>query len=308
MTKRLTAALLCVAASFAVGGVVTAQAQAKGLSYRTAKVLAKRLAQKQVQGRNVVSFHLTSARRVSPTRIVFAYDDRTGDHVFCTARLVVDQAVRGRITTISARFSGQRCNGIPSDVLAFEAITRTAQRDLRTNTAATVRALDALGASSMRCRNFTVPSSRRGDARALFDIALIEALEQPNDAMVGNFVASLLAVNASDATLSAGALGWADYLATVRSLPQVDDPCAALKRWKRTGYAIDQSPIDFGSYRRLNQRAAVDRRAIDRAAASMAAAGAFPNAALGFTPDGLLLQLSAKAGIAGGGAHKLILG
>jgi hypothetical protein len=40
----------------------------------------------------------------------------------------------------------------------------------------------------------------------------------------------------------------------------------------------------------------------------MAAAGAFPNAALGFTPDGLLLQLSAKAGIAGGGAHKLILG
>jgi hypothetical protein len=306
MTKRLTAALLCVVASFAVGGVATAQA--KGLSYRTAKALAKRLAQKQVLGRNVISFHLANARRVSATRFVFAYDDRTADHVFCTARLIVDQTVSGHITTTRARFTGQRCRGIPSAVLAFEAITRQAQRDLRTNTAATVRSLDAVGASAERCKNVRVPRSRRSDAQALFDVAFVEALEQPNDATVGNFAASLLAVNPRDPTLASGALAWADYVATVRSLPQVDDPCAALKRWKRTGFAVDQTPIDFVAYRQLNGRAAADRRAIDRAAELMAADGAFPNAALGFTPDGLLLQLGAQAGITGGATQKLILG
>ena len=87
MTKRLTAALLCLVASFAVGGVATAQA--KGLSYRTAKGLAKRLAEKQVRGRHIVSFHLERLRRASATRIVFAYDDRTTDNVFCTSVIVV---------------------------------------------------------------------------------------------------------------------------------------------------------------------------------------------------------------------------
>jgi hypothetical protein len=32
----------------------------------------------------------------------------------------------------------------------------------------------------------------------------------------------------------------------------------------------------------------------------MAARGAFPNAAVGFTTDGMLLQLAARAGITGG--------
>jgi hypothetical protein len=306
MTKRLMAALLCVAASFAFAGVATAQA--KGLSFRTAKSLAKRLAQKQVLGRNVVSFHLRVARRVSATRIAFAYDDRTADHVYCTAALIVDQTVSGRTTTIRARFAGQRCRGIPSEVIKFEAITRQAQRDLRTNTAATVRSLDAVNGSVQRCRNFHVPRSHASDASALFDIALVEALEQPNDAAVGNFAARLLDVNASDATLAAGALGWSDYVSTIRALPQVDDPCGALKQWARTGYAVDQTPIDFGAYRRLNARAAADRRAINRAARLMAADGAFPNAVLGFTPNGLLLQLAAKAGITGGATRKAILG
>jgi hypothetical protein len=306
MTKRLTAALMCVLASFAVAGVATAQA--KGLSFRTAKSLAKRLAQKQVLGRNVVSFHLRGARRVSATRIVFAYDDRTADHVYCTATLIVDQAVSGHTTTTRAQFAGQRCRGIPTEVRKFEAITRQAQRDLRANTAATVRSLDAVNASARRCRNLRVPRSHARDASALFDIALVEALEQPNDATVGDFAARLVGVDASDSTLAAGALGWADYVSTIRSLPQVDDPCGALKRWARTGYAADRTPIDFGAYRKLNARAAADRRAINRAARLLAADGVFPNTVLGFTPDGLLLQLAAKAGITGGATRKAILG
>jgi hypothetical protein len=306
MTKRLTVALLCVAASFAVGGVATAQA--KPLTFKTAKALAKRLAQQQVRGRNVISFHVLKPRRVSSTRFVFLYDDRTASHVFCTAVLIVDQTVRGRTTTIRAHFSGQRCRGIPSEVLKFEALTRAAQRDVRANTAATVQALDAVNRSANQCRNVKVPKPRAKDAQALFDIALVEALEQPNDAAVGNFAANLLAVNASDKTLADGALGWADYVSALRSLPQVDNPCALLKRWARTGYAVNQAPIDFQAYGALKARAVADRLAIERAAALMAADGAFPNAAIGFTPSGLLLQLEARAGITGGSVKKAMLG
>ena len=298
MTKRLTAALLCALAAFAFGGV--ASAQARTLQYKDAKALAKQLAEKQVRGRNVVSFHLQHGRRVSATSIVFPYDDRTADNVFCTARVVVVSTTSGRTTTIKARFASAKCAGIPSEVLRFEALTRRAQRDLRANTAATVDAVDAVRRSSRQCRDVKVPKSKIGAAKALFDIALVEALERTNDAAVGNFVASLADVDASNPTLAAGAAGWADYLATVRALPEVTNPCAALKAWKRAGFTADAAPIDFAAYRVLDRRASRDTRSIERAARLMLSRGAFPNAVIGFTPDGLLLQLAAKAGVTGG--------
>jgi hypothetical protein len=305
MTKRLTAALLCAAVAFAIGGAATAQA--KVLAYKDAKVLAKRLAQKQVRARNVISYHLQRASRLSANKLVFPYDDRTAEDVFCTARVIVTSRTRGRFTTTKARFAGVNCNGIPSEVLRFEALTRRAQRDLRTNTAATVDALDAVRRSALRCRNVDVPGSRTDEAEALFDIALVEALERPNDAAVGNFVAALVGAQASDPTLSAAAEAWADYLATVRSLPDVGNPCGMLKDWKRAGFTAATAPIDFAEYRALDRRAARDTRAIEKAAALMLRRGAFPNAAIGFTPDGLLLQEGARIGITGG-KEKLILG
>jgi hypothetical protein len=289
---------------FALGGVATAQA--RGLSYGTAKALAKRLAEKQLRGRHVVSFHLQAPTRVSATRIVFLYDDRTVDNVFCTASVIVTSTTSGRTTTIRARFTRQRCNGIPAEVLKFEALTRHAQRDVRANTAATVDALDAVKASAKQCRSVKVPRSKRANAQALFDIALVEALEGPNDAAVGSFVASLLDANVSDTTLAHGATGWSDWLATVRALPTVDDPCAALKSWASAGYTSSSAPIDFAAYHALDRRAAVDRRAIEKAASLMAKSGAFLNAAIGFTPDGLLLQQGASAGITGGRAKPML--
>ena len=305
MTKRLTAALLCAVTAFAIGGVATAQA--KPLSFKTAKTLAKRLAEKQVRGRDVVSYHLLLPDRVSSSRIVFQYDDRTTTNVFCTALVLVDQRVEGRFTTISARFTGQRCNGIPSEVLAFESITRRTQRELRANTEVTVEAVAAVERSARRCRSVQVPESRRDEAEALFDIALVQALEGPNDAIVGDFSAALLAVDARNATLNAGAVAWADYLATIRALPQVTSPCGALKVWARNGFAAADAPIDFAAYRALDRRATVDQRAIARAAKRMAAAGAFPNAVVGFTPEGLFQHLQADAGITGG-RGKVLLG
>jgi hypothetical protein len=294
MTTRLTTALLCVVAAV---GLMAATAEAKGLSMRTATELARQLAKKQVSGRHVVSYHLRKGRRVSANRIKFGYDDRSKDQVFCTAVVIVEQTVRGRTTTLTARFSGQRCDGIPREVLEFEAITRRAQRAVRKNTAATARGLIRVGDAAHRCRKVRVPRARQAHAADLFDIALVEALEQPSDADVGDFATKLLDVNASDLTLDAGAAGWADWVAVVRSLPRIDDPCAELKSWARDGFALDKAPIDFAAYRRLDARAGADVAAIERAAALMARRGAFPNVVVGFTPEGLLQQLTASRGV-----------
>lgn len=297
MAKRLTVALACAAATFAAGA---ATAQARTLSYGTAKALAKQLARQQVHGRNVISFHLLKGHRVSANRVEFPYDDRTAGNVFCTARIVVTSTTTGRTTRIRARFAGERCAGIPTEVRRFESLTRAAQRGLRRHTAATLDALDRVGGATKRCRAVKVPRSKARDAKALFDIALVEALEQPNDAALGDFATGLVNVHARIAALAAGANGWADYLTVVRSLPTVDDPCAALKGWKRAGFTAGSAPIDFASYRSLSRRADVDRRAITRAANVMASRGAFPNAALAFTTDGMLLRLASRVGVAAG--------
>jgi hypothetical protein len=288
MTKRLTVALLCAAASIASLGA--SGAEARVLSHRTAKELAKQLAEKQVHGRDVISFHLGKAKRVSATRFVLRYDDRTKDHVFCTARIIVSSVTRGRTTTVSARFAGQHCDGIPADVLKFEAITRRAQRELRAHTAQTLDALAVVKHSAKRCRSLRVPRARKRDAKALFDIALVEALERPNDAVLGRFVKRLRDADVSSARLAAAAGAWDEYLAVLRSLPTVDDPCGALKAWKRAGFTASSAPIDFAAYRSLSRRADADERTIVRAARVMAARGAFPKAAVGFTTDGMLLQ------------------
>jgi hypothetical protein len=293
-------------AVFAFGGV--ASAQADGLSYKAAKSLAKRLAEKQIRGRNVISYHLLDAKRINARRFRFAYDDRTADHVFCVAQLIVQQRVGSRVTTTSARFRGQRCRGIPAEVLKFETITRQAQRDLRGNTAATVRALRAVERSANRCRSVTVPKAVRARAAMLFDVATVDALAAPNDEILAAFVGALRLADVSDPTLHAGADAWADYFVTLRALPQITDPCAALQGWAEAGYTAASEPIDFAAFRALDRRATLDSRVIVRAANLMAARGAFPNAALGFTPTGLLRQLGAKAGITGGTKGKLVLG
>lgn len=298
MTKRLTSALVCATALLALVG--TATADARPLTSRTAKVLAKRLAQQQVRGRHVVSWHLANPHRFGPNKIVFFYDDRTSANVYCTANVIIRSVTRGRTTTTTARFAAVQCAGIPSEVLKFESATRHAQRQVRENTAEVLDRLDALKRSVHQCGKVKVPRSKRSNAKVLFDIAQVEALEQPNDAAIGDFVSSLQDVHATNPVLADGASAWSDYLTNVRSLPQIDDPCGLLKAWARDGYAASSAPIDFAAVRALDRRATADVRAIDRAATLMAERGAFPNAAVGFTTDGLLTQASVRTGITGG--------
>jgi hypothetical protein len=291
MMKRLIVALMCAATSFAA---VASTAEARTLSLRTAKALAKSLAEKQVRGRDVISYHLLRPKRVNANRVVFLYDDRSSDHVFCTARLIVTSTTTGRTTNVRARFAGQRCSGIPDDVLKFEAYTRRAQRDVRANTSETLDAIAVVKRATRRCRNVTVPRARRREAKVLFDIALDEALARPNDAALGAFVDRLLNAGVSNPRLAAGAEAWADYLDVLRSLPTVEHPCGALKDWKAAGFAASAAPIDFAAERALHRRATRARKTIERASAVLARRGAFLNAVIGFTPQGLLLQLDSS--------------
>jgi hypothetical protein len=306
MTKRGVPAVV-IALIAALGFCGVASAATGPLKVKDARKLARKLAEKQVTGRDVVSFHIVGGKRLSRNSVGFAYDDRTTVNIFCTAAIVVTQRVGSTKTVVSAKFTGQRCKPIPADVLATETATRNAVRALRGSTVATADSLKALEASVKRCRNLAVPRAQRAAASAILDIALVEALEGPNDSALGNFVAELGNVSTSNAALTAGIAGWADYLATVRSLPSIPDPCATLQSWAQAGWAADQSPIDMNAYRAANQRTAADTRAIERAAKYLAANGVFPRTVVQFTPEGLLLRLAPKLQGVTGGKGKLLL-
>lgn len=299
MTKRGVPAI-AIALIAALGFSGAASAQTGSLNVKDARKLARKLAAKQVSGRNVVSFHVFRAKRTSSNVIAFGYDDRTTANVYCTARIVVTQRVGPKRTVRTARFRGQRCKRIPADVLAVETATRNTVRALRGSEIATADSLSAFEASVKRCHSLAVPAARRAAVSAVLDVALVEALEGPNDSALGEFVNELGAINTTNATLRAAIAGWADFVAAVRSLPSIPDPCATLQNWAQAGWAADQSPIDMNGYRALNQRAETDQVAIAKAARYLAASGVFPRTVVQFTPKGLLLRLAPKLPATGG--------
>ncbi len=306
MTKRGVPAV-AIALTAALGFCGAAQASTGPLKVKQARKLAHKLAEKQVRGRDVVSFHVAGAKRLGRNSVALAYDDRTNVNFFCTATIVVTQRVKTHRTIRTARFRGQKCEQMPLDVLAVEAATRNAVRALRGSAVATADSLDRLQASVKRCRKLAVPRSRRDAANAILDTALVEALEGPNDAGLGDFVSALGSVDTTNATLTAGIAGWTDYLAAVRALPPIPDPCATLQSWAQAGWAADQSPIDMNAYRAIDQRTAADSRAIKRAARYLAVNGVFPRTVVQFTPEGLLLRLAPNLPGETGGKGKLIL-
>jgi hypothetical protein len=287
MTKRLTAVLVCLAAAPALAGV----AHASAVSYSNALKLAKQLARLQTRDRNVISFHVLKGKRAPSGAIVFPYDDRTADNVYCTAQIVVtEKAKAGGGFTRFAQFRNQRCKGIPAAALAFESITRSAQRALRASALATADAIDNFRASIRPCARLHVPRGRLTDANELLAIGLTEAIETPNDTPLGDFVAALQRVNTTNhAVLGNGATAWLDYLSVVRALPNVPDACGSLQRWAQNGWTASTAPIDFSAAIALDGRAAIDAKAIGRAAAELARDGVFRSTAAAFTPKGLLL-------------------
>jgi hypothetical protein len=282
------AAALVVVLAFAG----TAAAQSDPLRYRTAKKLATQLAKKQVADRDVVSYHVFDAERLSRNAIAFAYDDRTTANVFCTAVLIVRQRVTSADgdLRIRASFRGQECAEVPDDALAVEAATRSAVRALRGTEDETIASLRRVTRSLRRCQDIDFPRNRRAHVAAIVDIAVVQALVGPNDAILGDFIGALDAIDTTNPMLRRGIGGWADWVAVVRSLPAFPDPCATLRTWQDADWAASESPIDIAAYRALDRRSDGDSQAIRRAARYLADAGVFRRFVAAFTPDGLVLR------------------
>jgi hypothetical protein len=196
---------------------------------------------------------------------------------------------------IRARFRGQDCDKVPDDALAVEAATRSAVRALRGTEAETIAAVERVTRSVRRCRNLDFPRRRRAHVEAILDIAIVQALVGPNDAILGDYVAALDAIDTANPVLKRGIGGWADWLAVVRSLPAIPDPCATLRTWEKANWAATESPIDLAAYQALDRRARADRRATRRAARHLAEVGVFRRFVRASTPDGLVLRF-AEAG------------
>lgn len=283
MAKRGISIAFALALAFVLAFGGTAMGQGE-LTRKQAKAIAKKLGHKQVKTQAVVAYHLGKPRRISATAIVFPYDARTKSNTFCRATL----RVRRSGSQITATIGKQRCISMPSDALATEAATRKAVRSLRAK--ATTRSVRRLGLSLGNCRNLDVPKARRAGATAVIDIATVNAVELPNDRPLGRFVGRLGNIDSNHRVLTAGIAAWTDYVAVLRSLPVIADPCKTLRRWAKADWAADARPVDVNAWHQLDRRAAADERAIGKAAAYLARVGVFPAAAVAFTPQGLLLR------------------
>jgi hypothetical protein len=284
MTKKtLLLALVAVLAC-------CAPASANVLTLKDAKKAAKRLAAKQVQSRQIVSFHIVKAKRVSPRAIKFAYDDRSAVNVFCTSVIVV-KLPRSTSRTATASFDPRTsvCRHVPDAALAFEAATRNAVRQVSGQAAFVKGSLNALKRSSLACRRLRVPASRAKQVALFTESANTSALYGPVDTQLQAFVNALGAVQNADATLVAAAAGWADLLEVYRSLPSFQPSlCGAVKRWAAANWAASAAPADYTALKALDVRATGDQLAIARGAKHLAAVGVFPRTAASFTAIGLV--------------------
>jgi hypothetical protein len=295
MTRKPLAIAVAMIATLAV----VTPASAQSLSLNTATKLAKKLGSTQVDSkRAVVRFHIYKGKRVSSRQINFPYDDRSRSNVYCQATI----AVKLTGNTAKAQFVLPRaaCQQIPEEVLAYESVTRSSARAVIARSAAIRASATAFTRSLKACRSLKVPHSRSDEAELLLNVGSLEALEGPIDAQLGNFVAGLAAAGANQSTLKAGAAAWADYLAVLRSLPSLPDPCKTLAQWEKDKYAADKAPVDFAALTALDKRGSADLVRIARAAKYMARTGAFPSTVVNFTPDGLIFREKIDVGVTGG--------
>src|SRR5947209_1185411 len=285
-------------AAFAALAFATAASAAPSLSLTTAEQVAKRLAQKEIRGRNIVAFHITKPHRRSSREIDFSYNDRSRSNIYCTARMIV--TLRDPSTgRVFARVTPPACRPIPTDALALEAVTARAVRATHARRGRVNAALASFRRSLAPCARLSVPRADRTRVRAIVSIAGLEALERPVNPQVAAFVQSLGGVSTGNAVFAAAEQAWADYYAAGTSLPRVRNACAAIKTWARHGYASSAAPVDFKLLDRLTARRDADARTIARAAARLAADGVFPQDVVAFTPAGLLLQLKVKPLVSG---------
>lgn len=293
MTRKALVAAIVAALAWC------APASANVLPLKTAKQVAKRLAAKQIRTRQIVSVHISSAKRVSPREIKFAYDDRSASNVFCTSVIVVKLKSRNSNTAVGTFQSNATvCRGMSADALAYEAATRNAVRSVASQKGAVAASVSALTRSSAPCRNLRVPANRRAQVALFERSANTTAIYGPIDSQLQSFVNSLASIHSTDGVLLAGSAGWSDLLEVYRSLPTFRPGlCVALKRWAAAHWVAPAAPADYAALKALDARARRDQLAILKASAHLANLGVFPRTAVAYTPPGLVaLSTGLKVG------------
>lgn len=289
MTRKASVLVLVAIA----GLTFSASAFAQTLSFSVADKLATRLAREQVRARHLLVYQLAGPRRVSSREIVFDYADRSRQHVFCKALIVVS-GPSGRSNTVTARFTRQRCKGIPADALQVESVTLAAVHQVKAHRPLIERSLARFTRSLKPCARLRVPPAVRARAAIVLGVGALEALSGPIEPILQQFTGRLRGINTYERTLTAGSLAWGDYLGALLRLPRVPDACASVRAWARDAYAADRSPIDFKAFRALDRRARADERVLAAGSGTLANDGVLTAAVLGYTPKGLFLSLQPK--------------
>ncbi|MFL5782299.1 MAG: hypothetical protein ACJ760_13375 [Thermoleophilaceae bacterium] len=283
-TRKVAAPIAAVATMglFALGAA-PASADAS-LSVKSARHLAQKLADKQERERSLKFTHVGGAHRVSSNRIDFPYRDRSSKDVLCTATIVVEESNDKR----SADLSDVSCDGIPSEILAYERVTRKMRHRVK-DMGYELRKSDRDYAKSLeKCDDLVVPAKRKDEVALLFDVGGTRAFYMPIRSILDKFNVALHDVHGEDPRMTRGVDAWDRTLVLIGQLPPATkNPCKAVQKWADNDYSSDSAPADFDQLKVIRQQFKAQEKVENEASRHFAEAGAFPAIAKAFAPRGL---------------------
>lgn len=283
-TRKVAAPIAAVATMglFALGAA-PASADAS-LSVKSARHLAQKLADKQERERSLKFTHVGGAHRVSSNRIDFPYRDRSSKDVLCTATIVVEESNDKR----SADLTDVSCDGIPSEILAYERVTRKMRHRVK-DMGYELRKSDRDYAKSLeKCDDLVVPAKRKDEVALLFDVGGTRAFYMPIRSILDKFNVALHDVHGEDPRMTRGVDAWDRTLVLIGQLPPATkNPCKAVQKWADNDYSSDSAPADFDQLKVIRQQFKAQEKVENEASRHFAEAGAFPAIAKAFAPRGL---------------------
>jgi hypothetical protein len=284
LTRKVVAPIVAVATlALLATGAAPAGADA-ALSVKSARHLAQKLADKQKRERSLKFTHLGRAHRQSSNRVDFPYSDRSSKDVLCNATIVVEQSNDKR----SADLRKVSCDGIPSEILAYEKATRRMRHRVR-QAAAEVRSSDRDYARSLaKCDNLVVPKKRQDEVKLLFDVGGTRAFYSPIRSILDDFNVAIHDVHGEDPRMTRGVDAWDRTLVLIGEFPPATkNPCKAARKWAENDYSSDSAPADFDQLKVIRQQFKAQEVILNETAHHFGEAGAFPAIARAFAPRGL---------------------
>lgn len=276
MVAAATLALLALGAAPAAAD--------SALTFKSARHLAQKLADKQEQKRSLKFARLGHADRVSSNRIDFAYADRSSDDVLCNATIVVEQSGDHR----TAELRDVECDGIPGEILAYERITRKMRHRARGQAKAVRQSVDDLERSLGKCDKVVVPRNRRDEVEVIVDLGRTRAFYAPLRATLDKFNIALHDVHGEDPRATRGIDAWDRTLVLIGQLPPATKrPCKAIAKWAENDFSDDSAPADFTQLKVIRQQFGAQEKILNEASDYLGEAGVFPAIARAFAPRGL---------------------